>query len=461
MTSKFFEVFNCLQTTQLTELEFYCDFPKNKLSNLQKKLLKCLIADKKNKQLHTEHSFKRKYWKNKNIAEWNKNKTAFQKVIDRYLLSDLRFKDFWGDFVLLDFYRENYLEKNFNLLWTKLEKKAKAKLSKRSKEKIELYLLYELKTSKDKFNRSPKAVNYLLYSEENLDKFYGLQKLRMACEYLNRKKINAICYHTKADEDIIESIYNKLNDTMEINIYYNIYHLLNSPEKEIFYEEAKKMILQNCKNLPKDILIETLDLLMNYCIRNHTKSKYFFDYKIFFEYMEQEDILLQHNKISIHKYNNYIAISLIQNDFEKVESVIKKYSDRILPIEYAKEAKIIAKLRLYLFQLEVNICWSLIKKIHPNDSTHNFSVEKIYLQLFFLEDKQAFDTKLKSIRRKLDKEKILSKKNRMELRNFMNTLKLIRENKPISLSDLSLKLSSLDYAWIKIVINSKNIAVLQ
>lgn len=455
MKSKFFEIFNCLNRTQLKEVEFFCDFPDSKLSTSQKKLLKNLIADRKKKLQHTEHSFKKKYWKNKNIAEWNKNKTAFQKIINRYLLSDLRFEDFWGDYVLLNFYIEKQLEKNFNLLWKKLEKKAKSISSKNSKEKIELFLLYELKTSKNKFNRSIKAIDYLSYSEENLDKFYGLQKLRMACEHLNRQKINTILNYEYIDEDIIELLYKKLNNSTEIQIYYNIFHLLKSPKKEGHYNEVNKIINVEYENLHKDMLIEIIDYLMNYCIRNLDNRKYLNGYKLHFEFMDTQKILLENNKIGIHKYNNYVAVCLILNDLQKVENIIERLGKRIYPVEYAKEAKILSELRYHLFKLNTGKCWNLISKIQTYDRFHNFSLEKIYIQLFFLDDKKAFNARLVSVRRKLDKEKTLSKSKRTYFRNFINVLKSINEDKKVDTKKLDSILSPLDYVWLKIVINSK------
>ena len=162
MIGKFFEVFNSLDNAQLKELEFFCDLPKSKLSKSQKKLFKNIIEDKRHHIIHTEHSFRKKYWKNNNIADWDKNKTAFQKVIDRYLLTDLHGNNFWGNYLLISYFNNHHLEKNFNLLWAKCVKKASETVSRTSIEKIELYLLYELKTQKNRHDRNPKRIDYLL-----------------------------------------------------------------------------------------------------------------------------------------------------------------------------------------------------------------------------------------------------------------------------------------------------------
>ncbi len=450
MISKFFEVFNNLDNAQLKELEFFNDFPKSKLSKSQKELFKNLIDDKRQHITHNEHSFKKKYWKNKTIADWNKNKTAFQKVIDRFLLTVLHENTFWGNYLLISYFHDHHLEKNFNLLWTKCVKKASEFVSSTSMEKIELYLLYELKTQKKRHDRNPKRKDYLLKSEQNLDAFYALQKLRLACEQLNRQKIIGKSNHTKLDADIIKLLCLKLKDIPEIQLYYNIYRLLLHPKKEEYYNNSFKLIYDFNINFSKDIIIDTVELLMNYCIRNFAQVKYTNHFRIHIEFLEKNNYLLVDSLIDIHSYNNYLAICLIQNDLEKADYVVKKYSRKIFPKELAKHAEALGKLRYYLYMLDIKKCWEIIMKISVDDKTYNFAIDKIYLQLYYFDrDHIGFDHKLRAIRRKLDKEKKLNLVARNNLRHFITVLNKDIKNKEINIENYKSKLSPLDYAWLK------------
>jgi len=115
--SKFFEVFNQLELDQLAELSSLFEAFSNEYTLEQQDRLRTLIIERKGGRVLNEEWAKIHIWKDA-VEDWNKDKAAFQKIIDRYLLADLRYQDFWGDYLLLTYYRAHYLEKNFNLLWS-------------------------------------------------------------------------------------------------------------------------------------------------------------------------------------------------------------------------------------------------------------------------------------------------------------------------------------------------------
>lgn len=452
--SKFLEVFNHLEGDQLAELALFFDSFGSKLNDSQKKRFFALLDErKKGRVLHVQWA-KTNIWK-KAQNDWNKDKTIFQQIVDRFLLADLRHKDFWGDYALLTYYQDHDLEKNFNLLWTKCEKKAKGAISKTSKEKIQLFLLYELKTNKNKSNRSTKRKDYLQLSEQNLDSFYALQKLRMACEQLNRKALIKQGEHTNADEVVIEKLSDKLTDIPTIQLYVNIYHLLKDPQNKTFYNKASNLI-QSKTTFSSDIVLEATQLLMNYCIRkvNQHQAEFIGEYRKHINFLEKHDYLLDNGLLSLHHYNNYITICLIQNDLEKVLDIIKEYSHIVSPKEEGKHAETLSLLRFHLSKLDSAKCWQIIDQFHTKDKLYNFILDKIYLKLFFLDnDQAAFKTKLTALRRKLDKEETLSEHNKTNIRNFVNVLSFVMRKKMtkevIDLNEYKDKLSPLDYAWLK------------
>lgn len=460
VSSKFFEVFNNLDADQLNQLKLFVESVGHRLSTGQKKRFAALIEERKNGRILNEHWAKTYIWKEA-PNEWNKNKSAFQHLIDRFLLSDLRYKGFWGDYALLRYYQKENLTKNFNLLLTKCIKRANDSLTKTSKKKIELFLLYEMKASQNKVNRNVKRTDYLVHSEENLDTFYALQKLRMGCEQLNRKAIIGKAGHSAIDMKIIQSLVKQLRDSPSVQLYYNIYQLLKHPQKEHFYDLAANVLYDDNNNLPKDILLEVLELLMNYCIRKASAhdERYLTEYRNHIQFMEKQKILLHNGGINLHHYNNYISICLIQDDLKKVLNIIKQYGNKIKPEAERKEAKTLSQLRYHLYQLQHAECWQYVRQIHTSDKVYNFLLDKIYLKLFFLEDDyEAFNKKLNALRRKLDKERIISEYDRKNIRNLIKVLNTAmskhKKRKAIDLKNYKSKLSPLDYAWLKKALSS-------
>lgn len=414
-----------------------------------------MIEERKKGRIVNEQWAKTYIW-NGAAEEWNRNKSAFQKVVDRFLLSDLRYRNFWGDYVLLNYYLTNHLEKNFNLLWTKCEKKVKQESGKGFNKNMHLFLLHELKANINKNDRGIKRKGYLQSSEENLDAFYALQKLRMACEQLNRRAVIKKGDHSNADAALIETLANKLTDLPIVQLYFNIYKLLKEPEKEVFYAEASKLIRLEDNNLSNEVLLETTELLMNYCSRKirEQKPSYIHEFRTHIEFLLNNKLLLVNGLINVHHFNNYVSICLTQDDLEKVASIIKKYGHKITPVDKRIQTKKLSQLRYHLYQLEANKCWHLATEIQSDDKAYNFLIDKIYLKLFFLEgDQQGFKTKLTNLRRKLDKEQILNNNDQTNIRNLIKVLNSVmskrKTKETVNLEKYETKVSPLDFAWLK------------
>jgi len=454
-SSKFFEIFNLLVQDQLAELTLFFESFGDKLNIGQKERFFALLNERKNGRILDEQWIRINIWKTVE-KEWNKDKTAFQRIVDRFLLADLRYRNFWGDYALLRYYRDHNLEKNFNLLWKKCAKNLKKRSSKNSLLEMQLFLLHELKTNRNKSDRSTKTKDFLLLSEQNLDSFYALQKLRMACEQLNRKKVINKGDHSKSDAKIIKLLCNKLPDFPAIQLYFNIYQFLNQPGEIGFYQTASSLIPADKNALPAEITKEATELLMNYCIRKVAQQQLEFvdEYRYHIEFLENCKLLLDNGFLSLHHFNNYVSICLIQGDLIKVPKIIKKYTGKITPKTEGNQAIMLSNLRYHLFNLQTEKCWELINSIHTSDKAYNFLLDKIYLKLFFLDkDQTAFHTKLLTIRRKLDKEKILKKTDQTNIRNLMIVLNAVitkkKTVKEINLENYQTKLSPLDYAWLK------------
>lgn len=462
ISSKFFEVFNHLDGDQLNKLiPFFKSFSHNLNPNQQNRFI-ALIEERKKGRFLNEQWAKKYIWKEA-AGEWNKNKSTFQQVIDRFLLSDLRYKDFWGNYTLLKFYKAHQLVKNFNLLWNKCEKKIDKKTAKGFNKRMQLFLLYELKTSFNKGDRRAKRKGNLQLFEENLDAFYALQKLRIACEQLNRKAVIKKGDHSLLDAKLIETLSKKLKKHPIVQLYFNIYQLLKQPKKEVFYAKASELIQTESDNFSGDVLLETTELLMNYCSRKIREQKlaHVDEFRKHIEFLLDRKLLINNGLIDVHHFNNYVSVCLIQDNLKKLRHFIKSYGHKITPSINKKQAKTLSQLRYHLYQLEPDKCWQLISEIRTDDKVYNFLIDKIYLKLFLLkEDQQGFKTKLANLRGKLDKEQTLHNNDQTNIRNLVIVLNLVMSKKKtkaeIDLEKYRAKLSPLDYAWLKKAFGKKS-----
>ena len=82
---------------------------------------------------------------------WERIKTSFLRVLERYLIADLVEKDgFWGAYLLMDHYFAFNLSKNFQALWRKKTIAMQDLEIDVAHKKLLTYFLYEFKLYENK-----------------------------------------------------------------------------------------------------------------------------------------------------------------------------------------------------------------------------------------------------------------------------------------------------------------------
>lgn len=461
--TKLFEVLLILNKRQINDLEKFIEVSGNDLGEKKAVFLQLLAECKKRKVLK-EEKFKETYAKDWNQKQWNRAKTSYHNVLERYLGTILIEEDqFWRDYLMLKSYFANNLNKNFEALWKKMNKNLKESPKPIIDKRLKAFFLYRFKAHEKKSSR--KESNFLNDSEKALDEYYVLQKIRLACAKMNQAKITKIPYSpSKIDEIIFREDILKDFDNVEIKLYAQLYLLLcaEGNEKEQYFEKIASLFEEVKEQVSTGVQKEILEHLMNYCASKMNQGEYVYIqiYQEYLFYLDESDLLTDHDKLNIHHFGNYVTISLLARKYKWLEGFIERCESKLVKEKETENVIKLSKGRLFLFRNEekedIDRSHNEIANFSSQDKNYNIIYEKLLLKIFYeKKEEEAMDNRMKKFQSYL---KNLQKKEKIDITSslkFMEYLKQLSKNGTINLNAIKGEISLLDYEWFAKKIETK------
>ena len=170
------------------------------------------------------------------------------------------------------------------------------------------------------------ATEYLAQLNQNLDVFFIVEKLKLACTAFNLQRL----YNVQADTSLLEPILlhiqaRQLHEQHPLlGIYYHAYQMLVNNEAA-FYHQLTANLLDKARNYPVDEIKDAYLLAMNFCIQEINKGNTDFYKEAFLLYEQgiQKEILLENGYLSPITYSNAITIALRGKDFKNAFQFIE------------------------------------------------------------------------------------------------------------------------------------------
>ncbi len=183
-----------------------------------------------------------------------------------------------------------------------------------------------------------KAVEKLLISNQKLDEFIVIAKLRMACELHSQEKISKNKYKDPLTDSIIKSASTFIAQNPVAQVYHNVYRALNQVEITS-YQEAIDSFKKNRKyfNLAEqmDILIlciNVLNIQLNKTNDDALKKTLHELHKIILE----PNLLEYQKKIDINTFIAIVQIGFVVRGKKWVEDFIEHHQ-QYLPIDFKSD----------------------------------------------------------------------------------------------------------------------------
>lgn len=265
---KFGELIEGLSKKESNDLLIFVAIPSFKFSHSEQEIFQNLLLGVENSN-----------WENLTSKDKNYLTNRFVKVIYRYFLmaqSDLDNPK--NALLLIEKLKTKGLQKNHQALAKKTMKNLKTKsLSDKGRNYFK-HLLFRMELED---NRSPKQKATTFHNYLNsFDEFHIENKLRMACESINMQIFSNLQLENVKEALTLLKPKIKLSGSPVIRVFWNIFNMLSTPEKEEYYLAVKDVALNKIEHFTIDDKKEILESLKNYCVHqaNTGKEGYESDY---------------------------------------------------------------------------------------------------------------------------------------------------------------------------------------
>jgi hypothetical protein len=265
---------------------------------------------------------------------------------------------------------------------------------------------------------------------DQLDRWYLVQKLRGACELLNRQNI----FGTTARFDLLAPLLvgiqgGEYDDTPAIAVYRQVLDMLGDSQQREAFEGLVELLFREGDAFPKEEARALFKYAQNFCIRRINQGEKPYLEEIFQLYQQQlsSGILLDEGVISHTDYSNIVTTALRLRAFAWAEDFLHRYRERLLPT-YRESLFRYNLANLYLEQDKQGEALRLLQDLRTEDPFYEASIKvllaKVYVErkdweaLFYLE--QAF-------RRFLRRQKAFSSHHRTHYLHFLKYLKWLAQ----------------------------------
>lgn len=354
--------------------------------------------------------------------------------------------------VLMEQIRKFSLEKHYH----KIEKDQENLVEKQKMQSIDYYEnKYKFYREKDSFFVSKGGREYdenLQLGNHFLDCFFILEKLRVACDMVNRNKVIQANYQWSIIEELEPYLAKNLHNFPSIiQIYYTIFKMLTNSglEAEKFYLQLKKQLQTDTAGFNKKDIMETYSYALNYTISqiNEKGTLYMEEALNLYLYLVECEAIFVEGYLMPQEYKNIVTLGLRLEKYDWTEKFIENYKKK-LPLDTENN---VYKYNLAFLQYSKGDYNQALQTLHNIDfinPTYYLGTKIIQLKIFYeLDESNAFYSLIDACLSYLQRSKTIAEYQKKSTTNLMRFAKKIyrlkEEQKIISVAKTKINLEKL------------------
>lgn len=376
---------------------------------------------------------------------YNDPKTDFDDLKFRKICSDLLSK--FETFLIHEYIKnDGLLEKNilleqiqsngFELMLNKAvdkaekyfhrfpEKSSNFHLRKYEKGKIQ----YDIDTQFDK-QKNKKTRDQLLKIDnlsESLDKYYVIEKLKMACTLATwQKKFKTLNRPFEVEIILRLLARNKLLETPAIAIYRNMYLMLTENPSLPYFQELKLLVKDFFEIFDSEEQRDIFDAMISYCVgeMNSGKSEFLEETLNLYDIAIGNSIILTNGELSPITFRNYILLCLRSTQYDKAEEFIQNNA-KLLNDKLRENALNFNMARIAFYKKEWDNSIQFLSRVDYEDFLYDFNSRALSLAVYYeLKEYDVLESQIESFTAFLARKKNISDNKTIVFKNFNRFLK--------------------------------------
>ncbi len=225
---------------------------------------------------------------------------------------------------------------------------------------------------------------------DNLDQFYFAEKLKNACEMINRNRIINAGYKAQFIEPVIE-IVNHNEAFFSANpaaaIYKNIYTSLTNPDDPLPFAALKELLAQNALLIDSAEAYNMYSYAQNYCIRKINDGNTDFLKELFTIYQTQiaQQRICSCDTLSEWDFKNIVSVGCRLKEFDYCQNFIESWKDK-LKTDVRDNAYQFNLAHLLYEKRELKNALRLLQSVQFTDIFYNLSARSIMMKAAYEEE---------------------------------------------------------------------------
>lgn len=331
-----------------------------------------------------------------------------------------------------------------------------ALIKKQAERSCQYYLLEsQLQSQLDQValqNKQRRITEHLQLESNNLDLYFWVNKLRIACTMKSRSGVFSATYQAHFTDFIRQQYaqYTHLSGNPVLEVYLKTLQMLEGRSDSRHLYELMALMSDHSSLFPKEELSTLYHYALNFCIRQINTGQESFYRQVFelYQVMLNEALLLHHGQLSQFAFKNIITTSIRLKEFEWTDQFIQSYQE-LLPEQERENAVTYNAANLWYAKGDYANALRCLQNVEFTDNTYHLGVKLIQLKSYYeLEEASAFYALLEAFKKLIFRNKALSDYRKQAYGNFLLLAKRIyqlrEQKKLLSNKDLQKKKDGLE-----------------
>ncbi len=277
----------------------------------------------------------------------------------------------------------------------------------------------------------------LVKIKEQLDQYYLIKQLEIACDMVSRNAAIQANYNTTFIDKLIvqlESKNSNWDNSPAIVIYYTTLKVLTGKDPEKNYFKLKELLKKHPKIFPKEELRLLYNFALNFCIKqiNSGYGNYYEEVLTLYKALLSHRIIYKNGYLSQWTFTNICTAGVRLKQYDWTQQFIEQYQADLLPnsrmnvVNYNIAA-------LYYAQKNWDQALQLLQTVIFSDAYYQTAAKTIQLKIYYESDEsETFRSLIDSFAKFILRNKQLSGYQKKSNKNFIsltNKLFKLREDR--------------------------------
>lgn len=281
----------------------------------------------------------------------------------------------------------------------------------------------ELSKNQRRFNQ------HLQQQSDQLDVYYFINKLRLACDMSSRNTVIQATYHCHFLDQILAFCQQQpdLLKTPVLRIYFQTLQMLENRENPKFYYQLKEALKEHSVFFPNEELRTLYNYVLNYCIQkiNSGNNDFYQETLELYQTMLDAEIIFVNGYLTQWSYKNIITTGIRLHAYEWTEQFIYTYKTRLLPEEQAN-AFCYNLAALYYAKAEYSKALLQLQDVEFTDPSYHLGAKIIQLKSYYeLNEEEPFFALIEAFKKYLNRNRQISDYRKRANLHFLKLAKLI------------------------------------